>query len=317
VKDPAGESSICVVGNLTLDDTFIGNDSFPSAPGGDALYVALGARWWGLDVAILSRVGEDYPPEHLDWMRRVGIDVRAIRRLHGPTVHYRVQYHGPEQRAFEHLTDPVRLDELSPTGGELTLIDRARWVHVAAMPIERQAEAIDRARAAKVPYSLDPHEEYITGHEAQLAGLIDGSIFLPSELEASLLSPGLSVEQTLDRFSTMGAHGSALKLGAAGSIAHARGQTWRIPALSVRVVDPTGAGDAYCGGFVAGLLSTGSVLAGACCGTVSAAHIIQGFGALHSPPPTGQWMADSAKALLQGRYDGEGDRVLTLLTERL
>ena len=42
----------------------------------------------------------------------------------------------------------------------------------------------------------------------------------------------------------------------------------------VRVVDPTGAGDAYCGGFIVGSLLSGSAVIAAACGTVAAGETI-------------------------------------------
>lgn len=81
--------------------------------------------------------------------------------------------------------------------------------------------------------------------------------------------------------------------------------------LDVKVVDPTGAGDAYCGGFVAGLVKAVSPLAAACWGTISAAHIVQGFGAFQPSPPDRHWMEESLRMLLEGRYDGEGDHLLS------
>lgn len=302
------------MGNLTLDDTSTPADSVLAAPGGDALYAALGLCWWGFRVGIVSRVGEDYPDDHIQRMLGAGIDVGDIRRVPGPTVHYRVSYDADGQRVFEHLTPPARLDDLSPTGAELSAIEAARWVHVAAMPIERQAEAVRRAKGAGVPFSLDPHEEYVTGYESQLGELIHGGVFLPSELEVSLLFPGLSIDEALARFSSLGSRAAAVKRGALGSCVGARQWTWSVPALPVPVMDPTGAGDAYCGGFIAGFLTTSSALGGAACGTVSAAHIIQGFGAFHSPAPSREWMQSSLRALLEERFDGEGDRLLAVLT---
>jgi sugar/nucleoside kinase (ribokinase family) len=307
--------AICVAGNLTLDDTFTDHESFPAAAGGDALYAALGARWWGASVRIVSRVGADYPPPHVEGMREAGIDVSGLRQMPGPTVHYRVDYRSQDDRIFEHLTDPARLDELSPQGEELSVIDAASWVHAAAMPIERQAEVIERARAHGIPYSLDPHEEYITGYESQLTELIDGSVFLPSELETALLFPGASTEEAVKRCLLAGVRSIAIKRGSRGCVVAAGGSIWRMPAIPVDAVDPTGAGDAYCGGFVAGLVRTGSALAAAACGTVSAARMVRGFGAFHSAPPDPGWVDESLRMLLQGRFDGEGDRVLTLLRD--
>jgi ribokinase len=54
---------------------------------------------------------------------------------------------------------------------------------------------------------------------------------------------------------------------------------WEIPAVPVPAIDTTGAGDAYCGGFLAGLVETGDALEAGLRGAVSASLAIQDHGA--------------------------------------
>lgn len=49
----------------------------------------------------------------------------------------------------------------------------------------------------------------------------------------------------------------ALRMGAAGSLVGRAGQTYDIPALPVEVIDETGAGNSYCGGFLVGYVQSG------------------------------------------------------------
>lgn len=283
---------IFVAGNLSLDDIVTPQGTHGAALGGDALYSAIGARLWGAPVTIITVVGEDFPNAFLDHIRDIGID-GAVRRVAGPTVHYRVTYSESGDREFVDLTPRNRLAETSPDERDYERMHLAAWLHVAAMPIEAQATAIRLARARHVPASLDPHEEYVTGHESTLAQLISGTAFMPSELEASRLFPVLSrtssgiafgqaAATALDRFTPTWV---AIKLGASGSVVRRLGRTDVIPSLGVKVVDPTGAGDAYCGGFIAGLLATGSHLAAGAAGAVAASQVIARVGALND----GMW----------------------------
>jgi hypothetical protein len=55
-----------------------------------------------------------------------------------------------------------------------------------------------------------------------------------------------------------------------------------IPPYPACVIDPTGAGDSFCGGFAVGLTDTGDPIRAAQYGTVSASWVIQGYGALYA-----------------------------------
>ena len=73
----------------------------------------------------------------------------------------------------------------------------------------------------------------------------------------------------------------AIKLGAEGSMICAPGEAPRhIPAITVAESDPTGCGDAYCGGFLAAWVQGGDAVSAACHATVSASFVAETQGAL-------------------------------------
>jgi sugar/nucleoside kinase (ribokinase family) len=302
---PPSSELLVTAGNISLDDTINPGGRVSAAPGGDALYSAVGAAIWRYPVVILSRVGSDYPPDFLTHIAALGIGLDMIRALPGPTVHYRITNSESGKRLYEHVTPATRLDELSPQGADLDAVPRASWLHVAAMPLDVQDAVISRCRAESVPYSLDPHEEYIVGQEQRLAELIRDSVFMPSRLELDLLFPDLTAESpqamarvAANRLLAMGARAVAIKLGADGSFVADASCEAAVPSVSVRAVDSTGAGDAFCGGFLAGYLRTGSLVLGAVCGNVSAAQVITGAGALHSELPRPETLRGQAGYVL-------------------
>lgn len=303
----SGTELLITAGNLSLDDTVNPDGEASAAPGGDALYSAVGAAVWRYPVSVLSRVGTDYPVDFMDRIAGLGIGVDVLRRVAGPTVHYRITNAHSDERQYEQLTPARRLHELSPQGPDLDAMSGASWVHVAAMPLDLQDAVISRCRTEQVPYSLDPHEEYIVGHERCLRGLIKGSVFMPSELEVGLMFPDLAgdrrptvvAQAAATRLLGMGARSVAIKLGASGCFVADSTYQARFPSLPIVVVDSTGAGDAFCGGFLAGYLRTRSLLLGAVCGTISAAHVVKGFGAFHSELPTPATLREQAASLLR------------------
>ena len=102
-----------------------------------------------------------------------------------------------------------------------------------------------------------------------------------------------------------------VKMGGQGSLIYdaRRGKAFRVPACPVEARDPTGAGDAFCGGFMVGYHeSGGDALEGALHGTVSASFVIEDFGALHALD------ADRAEALRRLQWLREHTEVLELPT---
>jgi hypothetical protein len=90
-----------------------------------------------------------------------------------------------------------------------------------------------------------------------------------------------------------------IKLGSGGCFVADSDYQAALPSLPIVVIDSTGAGDAFCGGFLAGYLRTGRLLLGAVCGTTSAAHVVKGFGAFHSQLPTSKTLREQSAFLLR------------------
>ncbi len=314
----SGTAPLITAGNFSLDDTLNPGGEASAAPGGDALYSAIGAAMWRYPVSVMSRIGEDYPADLVERVAGLGIGTETLQALPGPSVHYRITNAASGERIYEHLTPELRLHELSPQGADLDEIRGARWVHVAAMPLDLQEGVIARCRAEQVPYSLDPHEEYIVGYEPRLRDLVCGSVFMPSELEIELLFPDLRggqppeamAQAAAGRLLEMGAHVVAIKLGARGCLVTGDGDRVALRSLPIPVLDTTGAGDAFCGGFLAGYLQTDSLSPAAVCGTLSAAHIIRGFGAFHSEFPSPATLLAQATSVLCDAPQAGATRVL-------
>ena len=94
--------------------------------------------------------------------------------------------------------------------------------------------------------------------------------FMPSEAESLHLTDGLKCEDAAEAFFDAGAKNIVIKLGARGAYAHCRDYSGYVPAFQITARDTTGAGDAFCAGFIHSLLSgagTEAALSFACaCG---------------------------------------------------
>ena len=160
----------------------------------------------------------------------------------------------------------------------------AQGVHLA--PNEAVAQQ-KMAQDLKVPgrrITLDPGSNAAQIKARSLTALFAClDAVLPSEKELAIMAPGDSREEGLLRLIRAGVPIAAVKLGAQGAMLQTALSTscLRVPAFSVRAKDATGAGDAFCGGFLAGLVATGDALSAALCGTVSASFAVEDFGPFH------------------------------------
>jgi sugar/nucleoside kinase (ribokinase family) len=154
-------------------------------------------------------------------------------------------------------------------------------VHLAPnSPAAQRGMAQDLHREGR-RITLDPGShaaELVDALLSELLPLLDA--ILPSEKELRVMVPGMSNADGLAQLRRAGASVAVVKLAAAGAmlVDAAHNVPCAIPSLPVEAVDPTGAGDAFCGGFLAGLVATGDPVCAAVCGTVSASFAVESFG---------------------------------------
>ena len=160
----------------------------------------------------------------------------------------------------------------------------ARALHLAPSVPQTQRALVQSLQQPGRLITLDPGSHAPAFATAPLGPLFAGlTAFLPSEKELVVLAPGRSNSAGLRHLVAAGIGMALVKLGARGSLlrtAHSA-SCWQINPLDVSARDPTGAGDAYCGGFLAGLLLSGDPLQASCYGTVSASFAVEAFGPFH------------------------------------
>jgi sugar/nucleoside kinase (ribokinase family) len=139
--------------------------------------------------------------------------------------------------------------------------------------------------------TVDPGERYMIPARLSLIRQILPHVdaFLPSDQEVqSLFGAHVDLWQAAETLCQWGAPLVVIKNGPNGALLlqGAGGRRTQLPAYhrpgDSRIVDVTGAGDAFCGGFMVGLAQSGDPLAAARQGLVSASYVIEGYGALYA-----------------------------------
>jgi sugar/nucleoside kinase (ribokinase family) len=278
-----------MIGGITLDDTVVHNGrTVFDAPGGNTIYSALGARLWTDGVGIVSRVGPDYPQEYLKILENSGLDINGIKRVEVPSQHLWLLYEEDGSRQFvTHRNSSVMDSEIDPTAQQIpTDYLNVKIAHLSAMGFNAQHAIASYLASKGVDFSYDITQASLRIEGKQYSGNFatsNSKLLLPSIEEVELIYGRQPLLPLLEKISETGPKIIAIKMGSNGSVVFdARvNQTYQIPIFPVNVVDSTGAGDAYCGGFVAGFYETGSILEAGIYGTVSASFAIQDFGAFH------------------------------------
>lgn len=282
------------VGGLTLDDIVAaGGAVHRRVPGGNALYAALGAALWSDDVGILSFVGEDYPRDVLGQLEDAGVATQAVSLRQGPSVRLWILYQddGARQIHYQHPTASL-LDLTLAVQQQLPQVQRALTagaaIHLAALPVALQNQVLADLRGLELPITLDSIEARgsVGGDLASYwqDSLFEGVIaFLPSRDEFEVIRGVRGDAQAVWELASESLRAVLIKDGAAGvHVYDVTGRTHdHVPAIPVDVVDPTGAGDAFCGGFLVGLSETGDVVEAARRATVSASFVVEAVGGLH------------------------------------
>jgi ribokinase len=159
---------------------------------------------------------------------------------------------------------------------------RARGVHLAPSQAGVMLAMLDHFAPSGMKIIADPGwqlAEHPLDNLSPILSRLDA--FLPSEVELAAFLPGCAPATALEILAGHCPGAVAVKLGPKGVLVwdRARATAIAVPTAPARTLDPTGAGDSFSGGFLAGLVATGDPLRAAACGALSAARIVEHFGA--------------------------------------
>lgn len=166
------------------------------------------------------------------------------------------------------------------------LISSFQGVLICSAKAILQKEWVDRIRSInqKAIIVMDAPVERVNEREilkAHLSTLRRVNCFLPSEQEVKFLFPTLSLEDAIKSLAELGPEVIVVKRGSKGSLffQRERGVFLSIPSFPTISIDPTGAGDCFCGGFLGGFILTKDFLSSAICGNAVASFAVSSRGA--------------------------------------
>jgi sugar/nucleoside kinase (ribokinase family) len=285
-------------------------------PGGNLLYTAIGLKVWENGIGLVGRVGSDYPQKWLEDMTRYGLDRRGIhvvpepldqrnfvaysdankRQNDNPVSHFArlglpypkdLLEYAPPPFALDSRTRPTPLtfrhsdipnDYLDATSAHLAPSDYLS--HTLLPTILRQGRistiTLDPAPGTMNPAFWDDFPALLKGITALLTS--------EARLRTLFQSRTTNLWEMIEGVGAWGCPIIVVKRGSAGQYLYETSthRRWLIPAYPARVADPTGAGDAFCGGFLAGFRRTYDPLEAALHGNIAASFVVESSGAYYA-----------------------------------
>ena len=274
------------IGSVVIDDIVLPDGrTRMGVLGGGATYAAMGMRVWSGRVALLAALGRDLPEADRRELARAFV-LHDPDRRDAPAPRAWQVYEHDGRRTHVDRTDPDLFMALCPRPDELP----EAWAGARGVRLECNApdpllEWMARLRAAGGGRILwEPWNVFCQPRNrdlfARLAPLLD--VFSPNLLQARRLTGLDDPPEVLVALLEAGVRVAVLRMGAAGSLVAGQGEaTVAVPAvIAPRIVDVTGAGNAYCGGFLVGLAETGDLGQAGRYGAVSASFAVEQFGAM-------------------------------------
>ncbi len=274
--------SLVIVGSVAFDTIETPGQRRDRIVGGSCTYGAVAASYFSRP-GIVAVVGQDFPKDMLAVLKKRGIGTQGLMLVKGgKTFHWHGRYgEDPNQR------DTIRTD-LNVFSGFRPEIPaaykKADILFLANIDPDLQEAIFLQVETPRLT-ALDTIRLYIdTKPEALKRILKRVDVYFANDEEARLLTGQRNLVLAAEDIRAMGPRIVVIKKGEHGAMVFGPDLLLAVPALPCRwVVDPTGAGDSFAGGFLGWLDKAGSfgrreIRRAAVYGSVMASFTIEGFG---------------------------------------
>ena len=251
------QEKLLIVGSVAFDSVETPAGKVAMALGGSASYASIAASYWCRPLAV-GVVGEDFRQRHFQPFVDHGVDVLGVQKVPGKTFHWRGRYHDDFKgrdtletalNVFESF-DPQIPDEYR----------QAKYVFLGNIDPGLQSKVLDQTDNAEL-VAMDTMNLWI---DIARDGLLDvlrrvDLLFINDE-EAIQLTGSSSIVGAAETVLRMGPRFLVIKRGEYGALLFGPDTRLFVPAVLLdRVVDPTGAGDSFAGGFMGHVAGAGSL----------------------------------------------------------
>ncbi len=281
---------LLVLGTVALDHVKTPSGTKKGMLGGSAAHFSMSARLFD-DVHMVGVVGTDFPKLHLDFLKRKGINTASVSIVPGKTFRWNGEYKADDLNSAITLETEIgvldayapQLTEQQKNMGHIFLANLAPAVQERLLKIVKKPQLV----------GLDTMNLWINTALKDLKRLMKNvDLMILNDGESRMLTGERNIVVAAKALRAMGPCVVVIKKGEHGVYVDGGGFRFAYPAYPVeRVVDPTGAGDTFAGGFFGYLSKSKKVdektlRRAAVYGTVLASFNVEGFGMGRTAPLT-------------------------------
>ncbi|MCB0389635.1 MAG: sugar kinase [Bdellovibrionales bacterium] len=240
-------SEILVVGSIAYDTITTPTGKADHALGGSANYFSLSASLYSR-VRVVGVIGDDYAPSDLAKLENRDICTKGLQKVPGSTFHWEGKY---EKDMNEAITLDTQLNVFENFNPELPEEYKdSKYVFLANIDPELQHRVLDQVQSPKL-VGVDTMNFWIDSKIDDLKSLLKRvDVLLINEGEVRALANTWNTVAAIKELTNWGPRAVVMKRGEYGFMMYSEGQYFILPAYPVEnVIDPTGAGDTFAGGF--------------------------------------------------------------------
>ena len=275
------------IGSVIIDDiVYPDGRTSMGVLGGGGTHAAYGIAFAGEVPGLVGLVGDDLPAD-IRQRLEADFDCAGLVWTHHPQVRgWQIfEWNGVRNEIFRvDVIEPFMYHPMADSAGipyqavrGLTLLREARFVKSWRQRFPEAALLWEPTRAFMLK----------ADHSAFLTGIAHADIVSPNLHEAQTMYSILDEVEIVRRMLADGVKVAALRMGELGSLVARQGDSdaHYIPAVEVAdLVDQTGAGNTYCGGFLVGFCQSGDVVHAGCYGAAAASFTLEQVGCARIPP---------------------------------
>ena len=265
-----------ILGSVALDTIETKYGKAENLLGGSATYATIAAGLYG-DAIPVGIVGDDFPKDGLDIFEKFSKNLKDLDQQPGGTFKWGGKYHENGDDRDTLFTDLGVFENFNPSIH--TSNKNASWLFLANIHPSLQLSVLEQCTNTPLVVT-DTMNLWIDSTPEELKKIISKTnILLINESELHLLTKEQNVDKSIKEVLSMGPEKVIVKFGSKGAKCFSENENITVGVYPVKkVIDPTGAGDVFGGGFISGLVDGLSIKEAMLRGSALASFCIEDFG---------------------------------------